>query len=475
MPVRGVGMAAVALKLGLALWLGPLEQPDSGAYITLAKLILAGSDWFSHLDLHTLNVTAFRMIGYPAVIAAAMALLGAGWAWGVILLQAVAGLGAAALVWRAGRALTGSERLGAAAALCYLVGPSLQADLFLLTDGLYSHMLAMVVALAVLWSCEGRAPTAGRVLGLGLLLALTLLIRSPTMPLGVLFLAPVAVWTVGVAGWRRGPALAALFLLPLFALTACYLAWNKGRSGEAFLSTDSRHALIQPLIALQGRGVPIFTGDGPLDVAGRVLFAPGFHPGKEEVVTGAFVIGNHLVEQQGLSEVEALRLVKARFFETLRAHPLAFAANIGHELGCNILFVLFDPLRVLRKTVAYRADTDGLDARHDFLAKPLSQWRPLPVLFLAGEVATRATAALLLLAFLAAAPLAARGALRGDIAELRLLALVALALGFVGAMAMVHLEERYIIGVLSAMLFAALATLPRLRRLLPLPDGAPRP
>jgi hypothetical protein len=70
----------------------------------------------------------------------------------------------------------------------------------------------------------------------------------------------------------------------------------------------------------------------------------------------------------------------------------------------------------------------------------------------------------LLLAFLAAGPLAARGALRGGLAELRLLALVLLAAGFIGAMAMVHLEERYIIGVLPALLFAALATLPRLRR-----------
>src|ERR1700688_2373530 len=87
-PVLVAFAIVVAVKLGVLLAFGPALQNDTLGYTTYADAILSGA--FRHVDLATdpMPVTLTRMIGYPAVIAAATKILaGRDWAWIVVLFQ----------------------------------------------------------------------------------------------------------------------------------------------------------------------------------------------------------------------------------------------------------------------------------------------------------------------------------------------------------------------------------------------------
>jgi hypothetical protein len=84
--------------------LGPTFQFDSFGYEKYADAILSGA--FRHVDLATdpMPVTLTRMIGYPAVIAAAKVIAGRNWSWIVVLFQFAVSLWATAMVYRLARA-----------------------------------------------------------------------------------------------------------------------------------------------------------------------------------------------------------------------------------------------------------------------------------------------------------------------------------------------------------------------------------
>src|SRR5580700_1232657 len=103
-PVLVAFAIVVAVKLGVLLAFGPALQNDTLGYTTYADAILSGA--FRHVDLATdpMPVTLTRMIGYPAVIAAAKILAGRDWAWGVVLFQFAVSLWATVMVYRLARA-----------------------------------------------------------------------------------------------------------------------------------------------------------------------------------------------------------------------------------------------------------------------------------------------------------------------------------------------------------------------------------
>ncbi len=449
---------AISIKVIILLSLGPLQQADSGVYITFSDLILNGSEWSRHVDLYSTHITTFRMIGYPAVIALFHYLFGTYWNWALVIFQSAVGLFAVALVFRAGWLLTGSDRLGSVAAGLYLVSPALQMDSFILTDSLYGHILAILTALLVIWIKKGQQATIARVLCCGLLLVFAMLIRSATMPLGLLFVAPFVVW-IWSSGLKTGVLMLALFLAPLVMLDYGYKAWNKARTGEAFLTTDVTFALLQPLIALETRGTPIFSGQTILDRSAHEVFASEQGSAKRNMVIDAFAIGNRLINPQALSGVEALSLVKARFFQTMLTAPGAVFAHTIREMSSSVLFSPFDPLRVLRRLISYRYDLDFLDARHSFLSRPVADWSMIGVVYLLLEGISRLMALTLLLGFLAGMPASIRPMIQGNTDAGLRVTLAVLALGFIVVTAMVHLEERYIIGIFPALFFVSLVTL----------------
>src|SRR5262245_61266630 len=81
---------------------GPLTQPDSDDYLSYAKLIRSGSDWLFSASVE--SVTAFRSIGYPALLAVAQQATGAQFGAAMVLLQIALSLVAMNYLHRIGRA-----------------------------------------------------------------------------------------------------------------------------------------------------------------------------------------------------------------------------------------------------------------------------------------------------------------------------------------------------------------------------------
>ena len=464
-------LAALALaKLGLILWAGPLTQPDTGLYTAYARLILDGGPSLGHLDLRHPDVSTIRAIGYPAFLAAVQRVAGESWAWMAIGLQSLLGVVAVALLFRAGRALAGSTAAGLLAAGCYAVSPALQFDLSLLTDSLYGHLLAILTALLVLWAVEERPATPGRLLAAGGLLALSLLVREATLPLGLLFAAPVAVWA-GRGGWTRGLAAIGLFLAPLLLTVVLYQGWNQLRTGEAFIATDARWAVLNPLLVMEARGTPVFTGTEALDTAAARVYAAIGRPANDsndEIAPRMFALAGELLTTAQLTEVEAMRVAKQRLMREIVAHPLAAAGILVRKLTSKVALTPCDPLRVWRR-IADSRDSTPAAKPPPLLQRPLSTWHLGEVVALLLEGATRLFALVLVAGFLATPVLTAAAALKGEGGAALRLALFVVAAGFIGVYALVYLEERYIIGVLPALLLAALTALPELGRRLRIP------
>jgi hypothetical protein len=94
----------LSLKLLLLLAIGPVFSPDTPSYADFADAMLASHHWLSDADLATqvLPVTTFRILGYPAVIAAAKLLAGRVWPYAVIGLQFTISTGVFFAVFRLG-------------------------------------------------------------------------------------------------------------------------------------------------------------------------------------------------------------------------------------------------------------------------------------------------------------------------------------------------------------------------------------
>ena len=126
----------VLLKLGVLLAFGPTFQPDSFGYLRYADAILSGA--FRHVDLATdpMPVTLTRMIGYPAIIAAAKLLAGREWAWAVVLFQFAVSLWATVMVYRLARAFRLGVWLSVAVVAAQATSMQFIVDQAALTDSL---------------------------------------------------------------------------------------------------------------------------------------------------------------------------------------------------------------------------------------------------------------------------------------------------------------------------------------------------
>jgi hypothetical protein len=98
-PVAGL-ILLLALKLGALFLFGPTMTPDRAGYIDYADQILTGDFLHVDLDASAFPMTLARPIGYTAIIAAAKFVVGARWAWAVVLFQFAMSVWATILVYR---------------------------------------------------------------------------------------------------------------------------------------------------------------------------------------------------------------------------------------------------------------------------------------------------------------------------------------------------------------------------------------
>jgi hypothetical protein len=452
-------LAGIAAVKAIALvFIGPLFQIDSGGYIAFADVIIGGSGWIAANDLHVPTVDSLRMVGYPAIIAGAKIVFGGDFAWAVVVFQTALGALATVLFFRAAVAVTASVRVAAVLVVAYLFSPALQYDLFILTDSLYASLFTILTSLIVTAWAERRPASPALVLALGALLAASFLIRETSMPFGALFLPLVVLWASN-RGWRAAALAGLLFLLPLGATWEGYRQWNEARSGEKFITTANGVVLLYALASMDSLDRQAFLEETPLDSAIRDSRAADGGASPAVFMTEALAAMGILGGRYGLSGTEIERAARERFFRIARSRPLLMVRKMGYELASDAVWGEVNPARTVRELIRWR-DQGEFEGIRAFVARLKAERRPSDAAFFALEALSRTAGAICLLAFLASPLVAGLGVLRRrDRNALMTLALFIPPAGVIAAYATVCLTQRYLIGVVPAILLCAALTL----------------
>src|SRR6202161_3011993 len=191
-PVLVAFAIVVAVKFGVLLAFGPALQNDTLGYATYPEAILTGA--FRHVDLATdpMPVTLTRMIGYPAIIAAAKLLAGRDWAWAVVLFQFAVSLWATVMVYRLARAFRLGVWLSLGVVAAQATAMQFVVDQAVLTDSLTGSTTTIATCILGLIALRRTATPLPIYLGAGALIAVAFLIRDVIAYLAV-GLVPLAI------------------------------------------------------------------------------------------------------------------------------------------------------------------------------------------------------------------------------------------------------------------------------------------
>jgi hypothetical protein len=338
----------IAFKLAIIVFYGPLLQPDSAGYITFADTILSSTQWLIDRP-DTMGEDAYRMVGYPALIAISKVVWGdSGWGYAVLVLQGAVGTVAAIMVYRFAREAMRGWQWGLLVALAYALSQAVVYDVHVLTDSLYGHSLAIVIALLGLRGLQGGSGLRSLAI-VSALLASLFLLREFT-----LFLLPVFAPLIMVAVWRSGYSLPRAVIigiavvLPTILFAGLYSNWNEQRTGSSFVTTGARTAALLPLVQIEGRGTPVFVGQSVLDVTARENLSTYFYADVLEI--------NRALWRAGVTGVQMSAMARDIYLQTLFAHPLAFLRHAAGEVRLDRRAkALANPVSSFRDLEAFRA------------------------------------------------------------------------------------------------------------------------
>ncbi|MEK9967505.1 MAG: hypothetical protein VW600_00105 [Ferrovibrio sp.] len=314
---------------------GILEWPDSGGYTDIARQILGAGSLHDFL-MGNLNISSSRTIGYPLVLAAAMAFAGPAWPWVMVGIQLAGLLWMLWWLYRLGVALGVGRGFAAFATGVFACSHLAIYEGSILTDALTTHLTVISLAMMLVPMLEGTKPGMLRMLGAGFILAYAFLIREAT-----LYLLPVIVMVfIGVAvvrGWRpRDMArMIACFVLPAILVWQGYMELILVRTGYRCMATIGRTVYFMHPLAIEGRGK-------------QVLRNPVLREAVD-ATTSWYIYGHareidaYLAKKYKMNEWERLALAKAAYWQAWRSYPVAMAIESLKELRPKYALLLADP------------------------------------------------------------------------------------------------------------------------------------
>ncbi|NKE43520.1 hypothetical protein HB662_01935 [Roseomonas frigidaquae] len=469
---QGWGATVLAAALSglpalLALWgFGVMITPDSPTYLAFAEALRAGPLPVGDALLRAAPApaTLFRTPGYPALLAALQAVAPAGWLGWLVAVQMAAQAGLAALAHRTGLALGLGSRMALLAALLPASGHAMLAQISVMTDALHAA-LAGGAALLLLWGVlRGRG--LWPVLLAGLLLAAATLVREATVYLALAYL-PAAVIGAAVIGagaigagaigagaiaenraaprrcGARALAAMALLLAPVLAVAVLLAADNHRRSGTALLSTSRQIVMVQAVLPLLARGVPVFDGADLFDRMARQTVGQDGYAGIDRLNAALF--------EAGLSAPEIAALASDRYARTWRRHPAEMLRAMVVRLPVKMFGLGFMPVDMVAELHRQAG------APRPWFGQPGALWRdgsPVALLLLALLLASRAIGFALAAGALLAPLLLARA---GDARAWPVLGAWLVVGGYFGVHLPVHLEQRYLLPIVPLVALLGLA------------------
>lgn len=433
--------ALTVAKAYLLVRFGPQLAGDTIGYRSFADQILSGGIWTTVPDLTTQwqPISAFRMIGYPLLLAGSQVVAGEGWAWPLAILQSAVSIAATWVLYLTARDLSGLRLVGLLAALLYAMSQVLLFDLFVLTDSFHTSLVVIVVCELARMHFLQMTPTPMRMLLLGALLACALLLREFQFYLFVLYLPPLLAYVLAATHRAvRRTVLIAAFAGPFLATAASYQMWNKLRTDHAFMTTGAQTAAIWALAKLAEDGAPVFASKATvLDVIAEETL-------KTYKFSEVAEINQALFEKHGLNAIQIASIARNAFLRAVRTYP----QTVAKRLTSNVMTAswLLRPGFVPLLDFVGKTDTcfgdqppTGVEAR--LCRLQASSYSPSFNAFFVFAVL--APAHLIALAVLGVAI-----PRRAQIA----IGLWVIGIGYISLYAMIHMELRYVLPAIAMML-----------------------
>ena len=426
---------------------GILHTPDTPGYLTYAEQIRTGTvpNGAALLASGPSPVSLFRAPGYSLVLAALQRVFPGAWQMAVVLLQIAAQAAVTGAAYRAARALGAGRERATVAALLPAIGFGVVVQIALLTDGLYAA-LATGAALLLTRGRPGAAALAGLALGCATLLREA----TPFLMIGYL---PLALLVTDGRGRRllcgalvlAGPAVAAGGLM----------AWNAARIGRPVLTTSRQTVMVQAVLPLLKKHLPVYDGDDRFDRIARETVGSGEYSAID-------TLHDRLFREAGMSAPEIADAATRRYVAAWRRFPgamlMASLQNFRHEF----LAMPFQPVDTVGALMVYAGWPRPVFDRLNLLWSALRHGSAVAGLEIAADVLTRLLGtAISLLAI--ATPLLLRG--QSDRAARTRFGLWLVCCAFPAVYLPVHIEPRYLAPVVPLVCVLAACALPPGNRL----------
>jgi hypothetical protein len=452
----GLLLLVLAVKVIAIALIGPVRFPDSGEYLDIARLMLAGSDWLhdAAFDRSPLPPTVFRSAGYPLFLAAATALAGSAALYAVIAIQSVLSVLALGSVMRVAERLLGEDTPWLIfIAVAWTGSVAFLFDLSILTDSLYASLFILTVFTALNATLRDAPLSFWAAVVLGILWGYSLWVRSVGLAFTPLILIPFL-----VSAWRqprRGVVALLAFLVPAAALPGAYMAWNHYRTGHAFIATSGQVTFLQPLFEMAKRGEGgMFVGDSVVD---RLVRRDVSNFTFDELVR----VNRLLFEEHKLNPRDSEAAQRDAFIEHAAAHPAALARNVLRNLGPKLAQIALDPFYTWNEVGQTITGSRVLPGTSEWLARIRAQFGIADVALFALAYAVRFAGYAVFIGFIVLPVLLLFRRPESGAAGLFYLWLLYFAVA--GLYALIHLENRYLLPVIPAALIGVAAAIQTMR------------
>ncbi len=441
------GLSALPALVALAVF-GLLVTPDSATYLAYAEALRAGPLPVGEALLREgpAPTALFRTPGYPAVLAALQTLAPQNWPTLLVGVQMLAQALLAALTHRTARALGLAPGLALLAALLPATGHAVLAQIAVMTDAIHA---ALAGGAALLLLRAGfRKGGMGPILAAGVMLGLATLLREATAYLALAYLPAAAI----AAGPRPRRMLAGLALLslPVILAAGALLAEHQRRAGVAVLSTSRQIVMVQAVLPLLARGVPVFDGEDLYDTTARETVGRLGYAGIDPLNARLF--------EAGMTAPEIAATASDRYARAWRRHPAEMLRAMLVRLPTKMFGVGFMPVDTVAELHRQFGEARPWFGRPEALWQAARQGSPGAALLLLALLASRILGyALAVGAVLAPALLF----WRGDARAWPALGAWLVVGGYFGVHLPVHLEQRYLLPVVPLVAVLALLALPR--------------
>ncbi len=464
-PVLAAFAIILAVKLAALAVFGPTSQPDTTDYVRYADEILSGA--FRHVDIANdpMPLTLRRVIGFPAIIAAAKIAAGRDWTWAVVLFQFAMSLWATAMVYRLTRAFGLGVRLSLAVVAAQATTMQFVVDQAILSDSLTGSTTTIATCILGLVALRREPRSLLVFVGAGALVAVSFLMREVMafMAVGLLPLAVAAAMTE--PSRPRQWAAVALVFVPLIATHVAYTQWNLERVGAAVVTSTAQAALYDALTEAAVYDATIYSGSTPIDIVGRRILekmrVQRFGYEKESSAM--------LHDEFGWDAIRMSHEATLAYLRGWRDHPVAMIRHTLYHISETQLHQAVRPVETVRDVLLWNTGSDQGFARES--AVRAGNWWAIPGVIVNWSVMT--ISVFVFLAFLVVTPI--RFVREGWTAETSVSVGIWLFYLVVGGLyAMVHLEPRYLTPVVAGSIVVGTVNIVRTIEFFERRDSAPR-